>query len=159
MRRLAARLKDLWDLRAKRDALTALEAGQVLDLHDQYEWFLSAEERLQSLVSASASATASLEDRVRTGLEFDHGEIPDAAAGAHASLEALSGQLSTLVSEEASAASSLENAVGEVQKAAEGALQSVRAEFVHFREDVYGPQVEALSPGRTGCAGEAHPGT
>ena len=146
MRRLAARLKDLWDLRAKRDALTALEAGQVLDLHDQYEWFLSAEERLQSLVSASASATASLEDRVRTGLEFDHGEIPDAAAGAHASLEALSGQLSTLVSEEASAASSLENAVGEVQKAAEGALQSVRAEFVHFREDVYGPQVEALSP-------------
>jgi hypothetical protein len=47
--KLDSSLKELWDLQRKRAMLSRLEQGDLLSLWQEYEWYLSAEQKAESL--------------------------------------------------------------------------------------------------------------
>ena len=147
MRRLGSALRELWDLRGKRKALRILKEGDLIRLHDQYEWFLSAEERLGALVGRSEEVQPSLIELTRTGLEFDTAGAPeDVLGGASAALAQLDDSLGTLRQAEEDAARQLTATVAEFQTVVRFALSEVETAFTLFRDTVYQPKVEALDP-------------
>ena len=60
VRRLDKSLSTLWELRRKRSTLTRLTERALSQLQDQYDWYLKAEERLQTIAAAATSRRAQL---------------------------------------------------------------------------------------------------
>lgn len=148
VRRLLTGLRELWELRRKRLTLARLTEGKLSDLQDQYDWFLKAEERLNSIAAGAEDRKAQIADAIPSRIETDV-SLPVSQA-LLAALKAPLGELETRAKasrqteiESAAALSSALDALGSTAKSTGSDLGSA---FLAFRESVYAPAVAELSP-------------
>ena len=147
VRRLDKALKKLWELRRKRSTLTKLAEDQLSHLQDQYDWYLKAEERLEAIAEGVAARQNQISDVIPSRIDTD---IPTPVNGELGDLVETLGSVETR-------ANQLMSAENDSVVAIEATLQALKAEakstsialgkkFRAFREGIYTPAVEVLSP-------------
>jgi DNA repair ATPase RecN len=147
VKRLDARLHDLWSLQKKRSALKRLEEGDMLDLQNQYVWFLETEQSLVGLHGDVEGRRSEVETSVISNLEL---RVRTAPTGADGTGQALVTDVESAIREyvagEKATAEDLASRLGFVLRRIEVAKESFSIEFASFREAVYAPRVDNLSP-------------
>ncbi len=148
VRRLDKELKELWELQRKRSTLKRLSEGQLSQLQNQYEWFLKAEARLdvitQSIASRRSQLTEIIPSRIDTTIptppDYSYlGELEEALNNIERCAKA-----SNLA--ESSSIDSLGSTLLRVSEETLTAKNLLSITFQKFREDIYAPAVQALSP-------------
>jgi energy-coupling factor transporter ATP-binding protein EcfA2 len=147
-KRLNGALRDLWGLQEKRQTLQRLEQGAMLALQQQYEWYLSTEQKLEGLSKAAINSHGGVKDAVTNHLSLDaawlgDGPLPPLVVDA---LRAVALTLNHHVETETLSVGVLQGALGGVVDAVRLASETVAAGFASFRDSVYSPRVDALSP-------------
>ena len=148
VRRLNKALQELWELRRKRSTLARLAEDQLSDLQDQYDWFLKAEERLESIAGGVELRRTQVEDALPC--RVDTTILPIVSAESH-------GDLSEALNNVEARANESRKAESDSIVALQVALDALRAEakstsavlgkaFQTFRDDKYTPAVDVLSP-------------
>jgi DNA repair ATPase RecN len=148
LKRLNEALGQLWDLMKKRDALARLEKAELLQLQNQYEWFLRAEEKILGHRKRLELNKVALSDLMQFQLEFtpavDLGEpIPDRLLGV---LQITIEALVKLRTSDAAVRMTLDSSRDEVLKSLDAARASIAEDFARFRDTVYNPRVQELPP-------------
>lgn len=146
IRKLDASLRELWDLRRKRASLTRLEEGDLLSLQQEYEWYLSAEQKIESLKREAQARVERVPDAVKSQMLLGvavpvASERREALASALANVEVA---LTANADAEDTATAGLSAALASVTAAATDAAATLAASFTTFRDDVYTPRVNAL---------------
>jgi DNA repair ATPase RecN len=146
VRRLGGSLKDLWELRRKRSTLARLEAGELSAMQDQYEWFLSTEQRLASIVSGASERRTELPELIPSRLETAIATPPSGTplGNLSSAITALEEIAQKGISAEESATTNLSSALESLTNRAEEAGNALNLSFAQFRDTVYTPRVNAL---------------
>jgi energy-coupling factor transporter ATP-binding protein EcfA2 len=147
VRLLDKTLKELWELQRKRSTLTRLSEGKLSQLQNQYDWFLKAEERLDSITLSTSSRRTQLTELIPSRIDTTIPAPPD-----HAFLGELGDSLvrvETYTQEshvvESESVSSLDSALMRIGDEAQNARKLLNITFQEFRESTYAPAVELLS--------------
>lgn len=148
LRRLNEALRDLWELRRKRETLKRLEKAELVELQNQYEWYLAAEQKLRSHGTRLQRHRESLHEL----LPFDSGvSLADDLGGTiphevRADIDAAADALDQLISRDTESGKSLLETGQTVAAAIDKAVTAVGQHFTVFRDSVYNPRVQQLPP-------------
>src|SRR5260370_19101372 len=135
VKRLDSVLREFWDLQRKRSSLARLEQGDLVEMQNQYEWYLLTEQRLENLKSALAKRHDQLPEVVPSNMTaaFDKpheggptGETKDALSSLEESLRAIG-------TTEHSATATLQGAFSTAATAVDKASQALAISFGAFR--------------------------
>jgi DNA repair ATPase RecN len=146
VKKLDMRLRDLWELQRKRAALSRLERGDLVVLQQEYEWYLSAEQRLEALRLALTHQASKVPEALTSQLVL--GILPppqsDRAPALNDALIAIENAIGSVTAAETTAVSSLQGCLENVSVAAAASAQQFASSFASFRDGVYTPRVNAL---------------
>ena len=147
-RRLDKALKELWELRKKRSTLTRLAQGNLSQLQDGYDWFLTAEERLATLSARTATRIVDAPATIVSGLVSTVGKPPESVV-TEGIIEALSELSTALVNSQTAESAATKDIVEKLTSLHSQLTTSsvnITKAFQNFREYVYAPAVSNLSP-------------
>lgn len=148
IRKLDSSLKELWDLQRKRATLSRLEQGDLLSLQQEYEWYLSAEQKAEGLGQEAEKRVERLSEQVKSQLLFAVTSPPESERAARliTAVSAVEAAVTANAEAERVVVSELSVTLGGVKTAAISAAAEIEASFTSFRDDVYTPKVNALPP-------------
>ncbi len=148
VRRLDKELKELWELQRKRSTLKRLSEGHLSQLQNQYEWFLKAEERFNTITQSITFRRSQLTELIPSRIDTTIPTPPDTS-----SLGDLENNLNNLekcakasILAESASIDSLDSTLLRVSEETLTARNLLGILFQKFREDIYAPAVQALSP-------------
>lgn len=149
LKQLDKLLKQRAALRDKRNTLTKLEEGNLTDLQNQYETFLSCEQRLAALNKTVAKADT--ESQSTLGATFakfadDLGTVENYPVSIQRIVGEVKAQHVEIQTVRTKANSVLKTGFQEVASKVTELLDSAKKEFAKFRSEGYDPQVNALPP-------------
>lgn len=147
MKKLEASLKEMWELRRKRKTLQRLEQGDLLKLQQQYEWFLSTEQKLVGLEKMVSERSTQFPGLLQT--HFPAEIVGPPSSDQSAALELAISEIKVRISEhddvEDSVSSDLQAGFNAVLSATVRAKATIAASFALFRDEFYTPKVNALA--------------
>ena len=148
IRNLDRALKELWELRRKRATLSRLTEGKLSQLQDQYDWFLKAEERLSAIVTSAAARRSQLPELIPSRLETLIPPSPERVplSSLEEALQRLSATSSDVKQVETDSSKAIDSVLLALESEAQNSRTLLDSAFQGFRETVYGPAVEKLSP-------------
>jgi len=143
LRRLDEALKELWELRRKRETLTKLEKAELVALQNQYEWYLKAEEKLRG----HSKRLQKHRKNVINLLPFDLGGslIEDLGSPIPPEVQPGIDRATNALIELAKSDTEQKRGSG-VNATIESAIGEVVQHFTVFRDEVYNPKVQQLPP-------------
>jgi hypothetical protein len=144
-KRLDGSLHELWTLQRKRAALQRLEQSELMSLQQEYEWHLSAEQKLEGLRLSLTERTTQFPTML--GKESLDLPPPPESERADALKEVVAAVETSVRANEAAQAESLANMGSETEKTVAvtvSAMQQLTKQFSSFRDNVYTPRVNAL---------------
>lgn len=141
-------LKELWELRRKRATLSRLSEGQLSQLQDQYDWFLKAEERLNAIATNTATRRSQIPELIPSRLDTSISSPPEKmlSTGLEEALHRLDEGSNAVRKVESESTGAIDNALAILGAEAQNSKMLLDVAFQTFRETVYAPAVEKLSP-------------
>ena len=148
IKKLEASLKEMWELQRKRKTLQRLEQGELLSLQQQYEWFLSTEQRLAGLESLTKERSARVPEIVTSHISLGIPDPPQSERSEQLrdTIREIEANLAENIRSEQATISTMQTALSSVVGATERAKSVLATSFAAFRDDVYTPKVNALPP-------------
>ena len=146
VRKLDKELKELWELQRKRSTLARLAEGQLSMLQNQYEWFLKAEERLDTITQSITSRRSQLNEIIPSRIDTSIPTPPDdtCLGGLGEALGNMEKAAQESNSAENSSVQSLDSALLRVSENTLATKNLLSISFQKFREEIYAPAVQAL---------------
>jgi hypothetical protein len=129
IKKLETSLKEMWELKRKRGTLQRLEQGALLSLQQQYEWFLSAEQRLAGLETSIRDRSARVPEALASHIAADISDPPecDQSAQLKEALSAIEVRLSENSGIETTAIAGVQAGLASVMSAAEQSRATITA--------------------------------
>lgn len=148
LRRLDEALEEFRGLRRKRETLAKLEKAELVELQNQYEWYLKAEEKLRGHATRLQKHRESVTDLFPFDLgvpltEDLGGLIPTEVKS---EIDGAADALVGLAKSDGEQCESLRATGSVVTAAINTAIRAVGQHFVGFRDTVYNPKVQQLPP-------------
>lgn len=146
VKKLETSLREMWQLQNKRATLVRLAQTELVSLQEQYEWFLSAEQRTVGLQNSVRDRSARIPEALQSHISL---EISNPPAHAHAeemknAISKIDGTIRDNEQLEKKTTLELEGGLANISVANQEAADLIKASFTHFRDEIYTPKVNAL---------------
>jgi DNA repair ATPase RecN len=148
IKKLEGSLRDMWELQRKRKTLQRLEQDELVSLQQQYEWFLSTEQKLVGLAAALKDRSPRLPELLAShiSLGIDAPPESDRAKLLTAAIASIVDKINTNQAAEIAAVRTLQDNLDGVLTAVTETSNLLSSSFSSFRDEIYTPKVNALPP-------------